>query len=114
MSEPTLFSRIISGEIPADFVYQDEVCVAFRDVNPQAPTHVLIVPREPLDRIGNATVEQQKMLGHLMWVAGEVARQLDCTDAFRLVINNGEEAGQTVFHLHVHLLAGRPFKWPPG
>ena len=114
MTEPTLFEKIISREIPADFVYEDEVCVAFRDVNPQAPTHVLLVPRKPLDRVGNAQEGDQAMLGHLMLVAGKVAGQLGCTEAFRLVINNGAEAGQSVFHLHVHLLAGRPLGWPPG
>lgn len=114
MTEPTLFEKIIDREIPADLVYEDEVCVAFRDVNPQAPTHVLIVPRKPLDRVANAEEGDQAMLGHLLLVAGKVAEQLDCREAFRLVINNGAEAGQSVFHLHVHLLAGRPFGWPPG
>ena len=114
MTEPTLFEKIINREIPADFVYEDEVCVAFRDVNPQAPTHVLIVPRKPLDRVANAEEGDQAMLGHLLLVAGKVAEQLDCREAFRLVINNGAEVGQSVFHLHVHLLAGRPFGWPPG
>ncbi len=114
MTEPTLFQRIIAREIPADFVYEDEICVAFRDVNPQAPTHVLIVPREPLDRLASAKDENQEMLGHLLLVAGKVAEQLGCRNAFRTVINNGAEAGQSVFHLHVHLLAGRPFGWPPG
>ncbi len=114
MTEPTLFEKIINREIPADLVYEDEVCVAFRDVNPQAPTHVLIVPRKPLDRVANAEEGDQAMLGHLLVVAGKVAEQLGCREAFRLVINNGAEAGQSVFHLHVHLLAGRPFGWPPG
>ena len=114
MTEPTLFEKIIAGEIPAEFVYQDDLCVAFTDVNPQAPVHVLIVPRQPLDRVANATAAEQSMLGHLLLVAGRVAEQLDCRDAFRLVINNGADAGQSVFHLHVHLLAGRPFDWPPG
>ncbi len=114
VTEPTLFEKIINREIPADLVYEDEVCVAFRDVNPQAPTHVLIVPRKPLDRVANAEEGDQAMLGHLLLVARKVAEQLDCREAFRLVINNGAEAGQSVFHLHVHLLAGRPFGWPPG
>ena len=114
MTDPTLFERIINREIPADFVYEDEVCVAFRDVNPQAPTHVLIVPRKPLDRVANAEKGDQAMLGHLLLVAGKVAEQLDCREAFRLVVNNGAEVGQSVFHLHVHLLAGRAFGWPPG
>lgn len=114
MPEPTLFEKIIQRDIPADIVYEDEVCVAFRDVNPQAPTHVLIVPRRPLDRVANATEEDQTMLGHLLLAAGKVAEQLGCRDAFRLVVNNGADAGQSVFHLHVHLLAGRAFGWPPG
>ena len=114
MPEPTLFEKIIQRDIPADIVYEDEVCVAFRDVNPQAPTHVLIVPRRPLDRVANATAEDQAMLGHLLLAAGKIAEQLGCRDAFRLVVNNGADVGQTVFHLHVHLLAGRSFGWPPG
>lgn len=114
MPEPTLFEKIIQRDIPADIVYEDEVCVAFRDVNPQAPTHVLIVPRRPLDRVAHATEEDQAMLGHLLLAAGKIAEQLDCRDAFRLVVNNGADAGQSVFHLHVHLLAGRAFGWPPG
>ena len=114
MAEPTLFEKIIAGEIPAEFVYQDDICVAFEDVSPQAPVHVLIVPRQPLDRVANATEAEQSMLGHLMLAAGRVAEQLGCRDAFRLVINNGADAGQSVFHLHVHLLAGRPLNWPPG
>ena len=111
---PTLFEKIINREIPADFVHEDELCVAFRDVHPQAPTHVLIVPRKPLDRVANAEEADRPMLGHLLLVAGKVARELGCQGDFRLVINNGAEAGQSVFHLHVHLLAGRPFGWPPG
>jgi len=114
VTESTLFEKIINREIPADLLYEDEVCVAFRDVNPQAPTHVLIVPRKPLDRVANAEEGDQAMLGHLLLVARKVAEQLDCREAFRLVINNGAEVGQSVFHLHVHLLAGRPFGWPPG
>ena len=114
MTEPTLFEKIINREIPADFVYEDDVCVVLRDVNPQAPIHVLIVPRKPLDRVGNAMKDDQEILGHLLLVAGNVAQQLGCREAFRLVINNGAEAGQSVFHLHVHLLAGRAFGWPPG
>ena len=114
MTAPTLFEKIIRREIPADFVHEDELCVAFRDVNPQAPVHVLIVPRKPLDRMANAVAEDGPMLGHLLLVAGRLAAQLDCREAFRLVVNNGADAGQSVFHLHVHLLAGRPFGWPPG
>ena len=110
----TIFSRIIAREIPADIVYEDEVCLAFRDVAPQAPVHVLIIPKKPIARIADADAGDQPMLGHLLLKAGEIARTLGCEENFRLVINNGAEAGQSVFHLHVHLLAGRRLSWPPG
>ena len=110
----TLFGRIVTREIPADIVYEDEHCLAFRDINPQAPTHVLLVPKQEIPRLADATPEDQALLGHLLLAAGKVARQLGVGDAFRLVVNNGEDAGQTVFHLHLHLLAGRPLRWPPG
>lgn len=109
MSE-SIFTRIISGEIPSDILYEDDVCICIRDIAPHAPTHVLIIPRKPIPRIADATVEDQALLGHLMVKAGEIARRLGVDDAFRLVINNGAEAGQTVFHLHIHLLAGKPYK----
>ncbi len=112
---PTLFEKIIAGDIPADLVYQDEWCVAFRDINPQAPTHVLVVPRKPVVNVAEATDEDAELLGRVMLGAGEVARQLGLVDGgYRLVVNNGAGVGQTVFHLHVHVLAGRPFTWPPG
>ncbi len=110
----SLFTRIINGEIKGDFVHKDELCVAFRDVNPQAPVHVLIVPRKPIPKVADTTVDDQALLGHLMLVAAKIARDLKVEKGFRLVVNNGEEAGQSVFHLHVHLLAGRPMSWPPG
>ncbi len=110
----TIFGKIIKREIPADIIYEDEWCLAFRDVNPQAPTHVLIIPRKELARLADAGQEDQTILGHLMLAAGRIARQLGVDDAFRLVVNNGAGAGQSVFHLHLHLLAGRPFHWPPG
>lgn len=110
----TIFSKIISREIPADIVYEDELCLAFRDVNPQAPVHVLIIPKKPMPRLVDASAEDQSLMGHLMLVVGIVARQLGVEDAFRLAVNNGAEAGQSVFHLHLHLLAGRSFKWQPG
>lgn len=110
----TLFARIINRQIPADIVYEDDLCLAFKDVNPQAPVHLLLVPKQPLDRLSNAGPEDQALLGHLLLAAGKIARQLGIDGAFRLVINNGEESGQSVFHLHLHLLAGRPFRWPPG
>lgn len=110
----TIFSKIIRREIPADIVYEDDLCLAFRDVNPQAPTHVLLIPKQEIPRLADAQDAEQALLGHLMLVAGKVARQLGVDDAFRLIVNNGAGAGQTVFHLHLHILAGRPMRWPPG
>lgn len=110
----TIFSKIIRREIPVDIVYEDDLCLAFRDVNPQAPTHVLIIPKKAIPRLVDATADDQALLGHLMVAAGKIARQLGVDNAFRLVTNNGAEAGQSVFHLHLHILAGRPFRWPPG
>ena len=110
----TIFGKIIRREIPADIVYEDELCLAFRDINPQAPTHVLIVPKEGIARLSDAGPDDQALLGHLLLAAGKIARQLGVADAFRLVVNNGAEAGQSVFHLHVHILAGRKLRWPPG
>lgn len=109
MAHPTIFSKIIAGEIPTDFVYQDELCVCIRDVAPQAPTHLLIIPRKPLSTLADANADDQVLLGHLLLKAGDIARQLGVGDAFRLVINNGAGAGQTVFHLHIHLLANKKF-----
>lgn len=110
----TLFSKIIAREIPADIVYEDERCLAFRDINPQAPTHVLLIPKREIAKLADAGAADQDLLGHLLLAAGKVARQLGVGDAFRLVVNNGADAGQTVFHLHLHILAGRPLHWPPG
>lgn len=105
----TIFSKIISGDIPTEFIFEDEHCVAIRDINPQAPTHVLVIPRKPIPRLCDASVEDQQLLGHLMLAVGTVAEQLGVADAFRVVINNGADAGQTVFHLHLHIMAGRAF-----
>jgi histidine triad (HIT) family protein len=105
----TIFGKIINREIPAQIVYEDEQCVAFRDINPQAPTHVLLIPKKEIPRLADATQEDQALLGHLMVTVGKVARQLGVEDAFRVVIANGADAGQTVFHLHLHLMAGRRF-----
>ena len=110
----TIFDKIINRQIPADIVYEDDQCLAFKDVNPQAPIHILIIPKQPIAKVADACKEDQNILGHLLLKAGEVAEDLGVKDAFRLVVNNGEEAGQTVFHLHIHLLAGRNFNWPPG
>lgn len=110
----SLFTRIINRQIPAEILYEDELCVAIRDINPQAPVHLLLIPKKPLDMLANATKEDQDMLGHLLLAAGKITRQLKIDGAFRLVVNNGADAGQSVFHLHLHLLAGRSFSWPPG
>ena len=110
----TLFGKIIRREIPADIVYEDDLCLAFRDINPQAPVHVLLIPKKEIDQVGNAKAADQALLGHMMLTAGKIARQLGIGDAFRLVVNNGAEAGQTVFHLHLHILGGRKLRWPPG
>lgn len=110
----TIFGKIIRREVQADIVYEDDRCVAFRDINPQAPTHVLIVPKKEIPRLSDAEARDEALLGHLLLAANEVARQLGVADAFRLVVNNGAEVGQSVFHLHLHILAGRRFRWPPG
>ena len=110
----TLFGKIIKREIPATIVYEDDQCLAFRDINPQAPTHVLLIPKKEIPRLADATGEDQAVLGHLMLVAGKIARDLGVDDAFRLVVNNGADAGQSVFHLHLHIIAGRKLRWPPG
>ncbi len=115
MSAPkTLFQKIADKEIPAKLIHEDAVCVAFHDIAPQAPTHVLIVPRKPIPRVAEATVEDQATLGHLLLVASQLSRQLGLAKGFRVVINNGHDGGETVPHLHVHLLGGRALDWPPG
>ena len=106
---PTIFSRIIAREVPADVVYEDELCMAFKDIHPQAPIHVLVVPKKEIPRLADAGAGDQALLGHLLLTVGKIARQLGVDDAFRVVISNGIEAGQTVFHLHLHLLGGKHF-----
>lgn len=110
----TIFTKIINKEIPADIVYEDDLCLAFRDINPQAPVHILIIPKKPLSILNDAEIEDQQLLGHLMRAAIKIADKEGVADAFRLVLNNGAGAGQEIFHMHFHLLAGRPFSWPPG
>lgn len=110
----TVFQRIIDGELPAKIVYEDERCLAFHDVNPQAPTHVLVIPRKQITSLDVATDEDAPLLGHLLLVAARVARDHGLTEGWRAVINTGDEGGQTVPHLHVHLLGGRQLEWPPG
>jgi len=110
----TLFEKIINREIPADIVYEDELSLAFKDINPQAPTHILIIPKKTIEKLSDANIEDQALLGHLMLVAGKIAEQLNLDNTFRIIINNGAGAGQSVFHLHLHLMSGRPLSWPPG
>ena len=110
----TIFSKIIAKEIPADIVYEDDLCLAFRDIAPQAPTHILLIPKKPIVKLADAEPEDQALLGHLMVKAGEIARSEGVGEAFRLIVNNGEGAGQSVFHLHLHIMAGRAMTWPPG
>ncbi len=115
MSAPkTLFQKIADKEIPAKLIHEDAVCVAFHDIAPQAPTHVLIVPRKLIPRVAEASSEDQATLGHLLLAAGQLSRQLGLAKGFRVVINNGPDGGETVPHLHVHLLGGRALDWPPG
>ena len=111
----TLFERIVARELPATIVYEDDLVLAFRDIRPQAPTHVLVIPKKPIPRIAEAKPEDQEVLGHLLLKAAEVARQLGLEKTgFRLVFNNGPHAGEAVPHLHCHILGGRAMGWPPG
>ena len=111
----TLFEKIIAREIPADIVFEDDQCLAFRDISPQAPVHILIIPKNPVARIGAAQADDQSLLGHLLLTAADIARRENVApDGYRLVINNGPHGGETVPHLHIHLLGGRPLVWPPG
>lgn len=110
----TLFEKIAAREIPAKIVYEDEHVLAFHDIKPQAPVHVLIVPKKPIPRISEATPEDHQVLGHLLLKAATVAAQLGLTNGYRLVFNNGKDAGEAVPHLHCHILGGRYMEWPPG
>ena len=111
----TVFEKIIARQIPARIAYEDDLVLAFHDIQPQAPVHVLIVPKKPIARINEAAAEDQALLGHLLLKASEVARQLGLADSgYRLVVNNGRNGGETVPHLHCHILGGRQMQWPPG
>lgn len=111
----TIFQRIVDREIPARLAHEDEHCIAIHDINPQAPVHVLVVPKKPIPRIGEAATDDQSALGHLLLTAAALARKLGVADSgYRIVINNGRDGGETVPHLHVHLLGQRPLGWPPG
>lgn len=114
MSEKTLFQKILDRELPADLLYEDDRCGAFRDIQPQAPTHVLIVPRKPITAIEDMTEDDRDLIGHLMWVATVVAKQEGLDAGYRLVMNNGEHGQQTVPHVHLHLIGGKQLNWPPG
>jgi histidine triad (HIT) family protein len=110
----TLFQKIIDREIPAKVEYEDDRCIVIHDIQPKAPIHLLIIPRKPIPRIAEASAADEAILGHLLVVAGDLARKLGLANGFRIVINNGPDAGEAVPHLHVHLLAKRPMGWPPG
>jgi len=114
MPEKTIFKRIIDKEIPAKIVYEDDLCLAFRDVNPQAPTHVLLIPKKEIPSLDRLEKEDQMLLGHLLLVIRKLAEQLQLTGGYRVAINCGPDAGQSVDHLHLHLLGGRTLSWPPG
>ncbi|XP_012261768.1 adenosine 5'-monophosphoramidase HINT1 [Athalia rosae] len=110
----TIFGKILRKEIPCKFIYEDDQCVAFHDVNPQAPIHFLVIPREPIVQLSQAKEDHKPLLGHLMYVAQSVASQLGMENGFRLVVNNGADGAQSVYHLHLHVLGGRQLQWPPG
>ena len=110
----TIFGKIIRREIPADIVYEDDLTLAFRDINPQAPTHVLIIPKKPIPRLSEAEAEDSKLLGHLLLTVKKVAEQVGLKNGYRVVINNGADGGQTVDHIHLHILGDRQMQWPPG
>ena len=112
--EKTIFKRIIDREIPADIVYEDDDCLAFRDANPQAPTHVLVIPKKEIVSLAHLSDGDQELIGHLFIVTRKLAEELGLQDGYRTVINCGPDGGQTVDHLHIHLLGGRQFSWPPG
>jgi histidine triad (HIT) family protein len=116
MSESNcLFCKIVSGDIPGDFIHRDDKCVVIRDINPQAPTHVLVIPREHMESLDDASAGDEQLLGHLLRVAARIANQEGLGESgYRTVINTGAGAGQSVFHIHVHVLGGRGLAWPPG
>lgn len=111
----TIFGKILRKEIPADIVYEDDKCIAFRDVNPVAPKHLLVIPRKPIERLSQATADDAELLGHLMLAAKTVAKQEGLVESgFRIVINDGRDGAQSVYHLHIHIIGGRLLNWPPG
>lgn len=113
-AEDTIFGKILRKEIPCSFIYEDDKCVAFHDINAQAPTHFLVIPRKPIVMLSQANEADSDLLGHLMLVGSKVAKQLGLEDGYRVVINNGKHGAQSVYHLHLHFLGGRQMQWPPG
>ncbi len=114
MAEKTLFEKIADGEIPADIVYEDDLCLAFRDINPQAPVHILVVPRRPIPSLDDLTAEDRELVGHLHLCAKNIAASEGCENGYRTVFNCGEDGLQTVPHIHLHLIGGKKLRWPPG
>ncbi|MEO1069876.1 MAG: histidine triad nucleotide-binding protein [Cyanobacteria bacterium J06638_6] len=115
MSGDTIFGKIIRKEIPANIVYEDDLCLAFTDIDPKAPTHILVIPKQPIPKLSDAGPEDKELLGHLLLTVKAIADQVGLTEnGYRVVINTGTDGGQTVFHLHLHLLGGRSLAWPPG
>jgi histidine triad (HIT) family protein len=113
-NQETIFSKIIRKEIPADIVYEDDLALAFRDINAQAPVHILVIPKKPIAKLSDATPDDQALLGHLLLTVKKVAEQAGLSNGYRLVVNTGEDGGQTVYHMHLHILGGRQMTWPPG
>jgi len=114
MSEKTIFKKIIDREIPADILYEDDLCLAFNDVTPQAPSHVLLIPKKEIPTVNDVTEADQQLVGHLFLTAKHLAAQLGLDGGYRLVVNCGPDGGQEVYHLHLHILGGRAMGWPPG
>ena len=116
MSETTetIFSKIIRREIPAEIIYEDDLAIAFKDVHPQAPVHILVIPKEPIAQLADAESKDHALMGHLLLTAKRVAHQVGLNNGYRVVINTGADGGQTVYHLHLHILGGRQMTWPPG
>jgi histidine triad (HIT) family protein len=115
MSGDTIFGKIIRKEIPANIVYEDDLCLAFTDISPQAPTHILVIPKQPIPKLSDVTVADKELLGHLLLTVKKVADNAGLAETgYRVVINTGNDGGQTVFHLHMHILGGRSMQWPPG
>ncbi len=112
--QETVFSKIIRREIPADIVYEDELVLAFKDIAPQAPVHIVLIPKKPIPKLADAMPEDHALMGHLLLKVKQIAAEARLDNGFRVVINNGEDGGQTVYHLHIHILGGRPLQWPPG